>query len=128
MNNVYCVDFEGNGEPKPDIVELALVEVSGWERSGNSHYWLFHPSAPISAVDSRIHGIKNSDVIGCPTFAEMERGVRTILEGATVIGHNVSGDIKALMRKLPGWQPVRSMDTLRLTRRLRPGLQSYGLH
>jgi DNA polymerase III epsilon subunit-like protein len=128
MNGVYVVDFEGNGDTPPDIVELAIVEVLDWTRVGRSYYWLLRPSAPITKFVSRIHGLTDRDVIGAPPFSTIESELRQLLKSATVIAHNAHVDANALARKLPGWEPVRILDTLRLARRLKPGLASYSLH
>ncbi len=127
MNCVYAVDFEGNGETPADIVELALVDVLDWQRIGKTHYWLLQPSAPISKLVSRIHGLTDKDVADAPHFSSVENELRRLLHSATLIGHNVRVDAAALSRKLPGWEPARLLDTLRLARRLMPGLSSYAL-
>jgi exodeoxyribonuclease X len=128
MTKIYVVDFEGNGDFPPDVVELALVEIQGWECLGRDHYWLLKPSKPITGIAYRIHGITNADVEVSPTFFDVEADVRGLIEDAILIGHNVTGDIAALRRKLPNWAPTRVLDTLRLAKRLKPGAPSYSLH
>ncbi|TWB86778.1 DNA polymerase-3 subunit epsilon [Bradyrhizobium macuxiense] len=128
MTRTYVVDFEGNGDSPPDIVELALVEIQEWERIGRGYYWLLKPSKPISDIACRIHGIKNADVEASPAFCDVEADVRELLDEAILIGHNVRGDVGALRRKIPDWVPIRVLDTLRLAKRLKPGIPSYSLH
>jgi DNA polymerase III epsilon subunit-like protein len=128
MTRVYVVDFEGNGDSPPDIVELALIEIQGWERVGKAHYWLLKPSKSIAGIACRIHGITNADVETSPTFSDVQVDVRALLTDATLIGHSVAGDVGALKRKLPDWTPTRVLDTLRLAKRLKPGMPSYSLH
>lgn len=62
-----------------------------------------------------------------PAFEECATDIRALLEGATVIGHNVKVDVDVLSRKLPEWRPNRAIDTLRLARRMLPGKVSYSL-
>jgi len=128
MNGIYIVDFEGNGDTPPDIVELAIVELLEWEQIGRSYCWLLRPAAPITKLVSRIHGISDRDVIGAPSFSSIESELRLLLKSATVIAHNAHVDASALKRKMPGWAPARLLDTLRLARRLKPGMASYSLH
>lgn len=128
MEKVVVVDFEGNGSIPVDIVELAFVAVVEWQSIGQCHCWLFKPSAPISRFATDVHGITDGDVAGCPSFDDVSRQVRSLVEGAVIIGHNTAGDVKALQRRMPTWRPKRVLDTLRLAKRLEPGLGSYSLH
>ena len=127
MEKVYAVDFEGNGEPQPDIVELALVELVAWKDVGRTYCWLFRPSAPITKFVSRIHGLTDEDVASAPNFGDVEDDLQMLLDDATLIGHNARGDVRALKRKMPDWSPRRTLDTMQLAKRLKPGLSSYGL-
>ena len=128
VDKVYVVDFEGNGDTPPDIIELALLEILNWTDFGRTYHWLLRPAVPISRMVSRIHGLTDDDVAGAPSFSDIEDDLRELLTAACLIGHNVHVDIGALKRKLPGWEPARTLDTLRLAKRLKPNLASYSLH
>jgi DNA polymerase III epsilon subunit-like protein len=120
------VDVEGNGQQPPDLVELAVVPIRSGA-IGEPVTWLVRPAEPISRLATRIHGLRNQDVAGAPAFADISAQVATALAAPVLVAHNAHVDIGVLARKLPGWQPPEVLDTLRLARRLLPGLPSYRL-
>ncbi|MGX1742101.1 3'-5' exonuclease [Bosea sp. NPDC055353] len=123
----WIVDVEGNGATPPEIVELAMAEIKALVPTGNRRHWLIRPNEPISAAVTRIHGIRNEDVAGAPSFDEIADDVLVWIENAAIVGHNVKVDLEALKRVLPDWTPRAAIDTLRLAKSVRPGLQSYAL-
>ena len=126
-DHFWVVDVEGNGATPPEIVELAMVEVKGLRLTGESKRWLVRPATPISSLASGIHGIRNKDVEACPAFSAIASEVRAVLESGTIVGHNVRVEVDVLTRQLPGWQPAMAIDTLKLAKNTRPGLESYAL-
>ncbi|WP_089174979.1 3'-5' exonuclease [Bosea sp. AS-1] len=123
----WIVDVEGNGANPPEIVELAMAEVKAMVPTGNRRHWLVHPNEPILQMVTRIHGITNEDVAEAPSFDEIADDVLTWIEGAAIVGHNVKVDLEALKRVLPHWEPRAAIDTLKLAKAIKPGLQSYSL-
>lgn len=124
--NFVVVDLEGNGQRPPDLVELAAVPITAGV-IGEPLTWLVRPETPISGFAQRIHGITSEMVSGAPSFADVEKEVRTVLDDATVVAHNAPVDLSVLRRKLAGWEPAGAFDTLRLARRLQPDRVSYRL-
>ncbi len=120
------VDVEGNGQSPPDLVELAVVPITGGV-IGEAATWLIRPQTPITGFARRIHGITGQMVADAPSFPEIEKEVRTALDDATIVAHNAPVDLSVLRRKLPQWEPAEVFDTLRLARRLRPDRISYRL-
>ena len=57
MQTFWVIDVEGNGGSPPEIVELAMIEVSGLKLTGRRRNWLIKPGQPITAAVSRIHGL-----------------------------------------------------------------------
>src|SRR5205085_9772819 len=79
---------------------------------------------------SRMTGINAALVRGMPTFESLLPDLRPLFEGAVVVAHNASFDCNFLRTSfsrvgLP-WDGDR-LCTLRLSRRLLPGLHSYRL-
>jgi exodeoxyribonuclease X len=123
----YAVaDVEGNGQQPPDLVELAIMPITDGT-PGQVATWLVRPPRPITGIAARIHKIRNDDVATAPPFADIEQQVRDSLAGRLLIAHNAHVDLAVLQRCMPGWQPPGTLDTLRLARRLHPGLPSYKL-
>lgn len=120
------VDVEGNGQQLPDLVELAAVPVVGGV-IGEPLSWLVKPGAPIKHFATRIHGLTNKDVADCPSFEAITGNVLAALDADALVAHNAHVDLGVLTRKLPGWETPEVFDTLKLARRLLPGLDSYRL-
>lgn len=123
----WVVDVEGNGASPPEIIELAMVEVVNLAITGNQRHWLVRPEQPISPVASRIHGLTDNDVADAPSMEDIADSVLPWIEGTPIVGHNVRVEVDILTRSLPDWTPTVAIDTLRLARALRPGLESYAL-
>jgi exodeoxyribonuclease X len=124
--NYAVVDVEGNGQQPPDLVELAVVPITGGE-IGEPTSWLVKPERPIKYIATRIHGITTADVVNKPTFNEVAQEVRANLEVPAIVAHNAHVDIGVLTAHLSGWEPLDVFDTLKLARRLLPGQPSYSL-
>ena len=120
------IDVEGNGQRPPDLVELAVVPIDAG-RIGVTTSWLFKQSQPITPIARRIHGITNEMVTDAPAFAGLEAAVRAHLDGAVLVAHNAGGDLRVLRRKMPDFAPAEVLDTLTLSRRLRPEQSSHRL-
>ena len=120
------VDIEGNGQQPPDLVELAAVPIVNGI-IGEPRSWLVQPDRPITHFARRIHGITNDQVQNAPLFGDIEADIRKILDTAALIGHNAHVDIAVLRAKLGDWQCPEVLDTLKLARRLLPGLDGYKL-
>lgn len=126
---IAVVDVEGNGQSPPEIIEIAVVSVSGAVVSADDvRSWLVRPQSPITPIVTRkVHGIGNSDVEGCPRWAAVSPAIAQVLDGRTVVAHNAIVEQRVLSAHLPDWQPPMVLDTLRLARALWPGLPGYGL-
>ena len=120
------VDVEGNGQQPPDLVELAAVPVVDG-KIGEPVSWLVRPDSPIKHFATRIHGMTNHDVADCPPFEAVQADVLTALSHPAIVAHNAHVDMDVLQRELPGWEPPEVFDTLKLARRLAPGMDSYRL-
>jgi DNA polymerase-3 subunit epsilon len=91
---------------------------------------LVEPGMPIPPIVTRITGINHSLVRGKPSFDSLLPDLRRLLDGAVLVAHNVSFDgnflASAFKRAEMPWDGER-LCTLRLARRLIPGLHSYRL-
>ncbi|TDV43696.1 3'-5' exonuclease [Actinophytocola oryzae] len=120
------VDVEGNGQQPPDLVEVAAVPIVGGV-VGEPSSWLVKPARPITPIVRRIHGLSNQDVADAPSFAEVEDGVRRVLDVDVLVAHNAHVDVGVLQRHLGEWTCPDVLDTLKLAKRLRPNQSSYKL-
>src|SRR5438552_2349768 len=91
---------------------------------------LVEPGVPIPPFVTRITGINAALVRGRPSFDLFLPDLRRLFDGAVVVAHNASFDCNFLSNSfrrsgLP-WESER-LCTLRLARRLIPGLHTYRL-
>jgi exodeoxyribonuclease X len=120
------VDVEGNGQHRPDLVELGVVPIVAGE-IGEPVTWLFKPAEPITAMAQRVHGITNGMVAGAPEFGHRVAEVRAALNETVVVAHNAGSDLGVLRRKMPDFAPADVVDTLKLSRRRLPDQASHRL-
>lgn len=114
------------------LVQLAAVKVSGDRiESGATLDTLVDPGEPIPPGSTDIHGIRDADVAGAPTAADVLRELAAFSEGAVIVGHTIAYDLAILQREaaLAGvdWQAPRALDVRLLAQVVAPSLASYGL-
>ncbi len=121
------VDVEGNGQQPPDLVEIAIVPIIGGE-IGEPRTWLVRPPRPITAMARRFHQITDEEIADAPPIADVADQITAELDGAVFAAHNAHIDLSVVTRELPGYHPALGVaDTLKLSRRLIGGLDSYKL-
>ena len=123
---VVVVDFETTGlstEGGDRVVEVGLVRLDPDLRIEREYATLVNPECEMGAT--RIHGIRDVDVVEAPTFADIAGDVGEFLEGAVLAAHNASFDIRflrseyehiGLPERLPPDVPLTVIDTLNLVR------------
>jgi DNA polymerase-3 subunit epsilon len=125
------VDLEttGGSAMYDRVLELAAIRVENGVVQARLER-LFEPGVPIPPLVTRITGINQSLVRGKPRFESALPDLRRLLDGAVVVAHNASFDcnflVNAFARADVPWDGER-LCTLRLARRLIPGLHSYRL-
>src|SRR5579863_5296639 len=70
-SNFIVLDLEGTGaqhKEKEEIVEIAAIQISNKQLTSNYYYKLLNPQIDIPPMISRIHGLKNKDLINEPIF------------------------------------------------------------
>ncbi|MEJ0050142.1 MAG: 3'-5' exonuclease [Methylovirgula sp.] len=127
FQKVWVIDVEGNGATPPDIVEMAMIEVNDLRLTNRQRHWLIRPQTPILPAATRIHGITNKQVADAPGIDDISEEIVTWTDGAAIVGHNVRVELDVIGRQVPDWKPAAAIDTLKLARTLKPGLESYSL-
>jgi DNA polymerase III subunit epsilon len=78
------------------IVELSVLKIS----PNGKEEWMstrINPEMPIPAKCTLIHGIKDEDVAGSPSFKEVAKNLAAFLEGCDLAGYNaIKFDIPVL--------------------------------
>jgi len=110
------------------IVEIGCIELAGRKPTGRHLHLHLNPERDIPEEASKIHGIRNEDVQGQPTFAQKAREILDWLQGAEIIIHNASFDVGFLDNELhlAGLPPFAThvagiVDTLALAKEMYPG-------
>jgi DNA polymerase-3 subunit epsilon len=125
------IDLETTGgNPRRDrITEIAILLFDG-DQQVDAFTSLVNPEVGIPPEITRITGIDNDMVKDAPRFFEVARKVVEITEKAVFVAHNVRFDygfIQQAFRRLGYTYSRRQLCTVRLARRLMPGLPSYSL-
>ncbi len=125
-------DLETTGmRPKSDrIVEIAAVRID-LDGSRQAFSSLVNPSCPIPPGASRVHGITDDMVADAPYFYQIGTDFLDFASGSVLVAHNARFDLsflqESLAREALGQWEGKTMDSLRLCRKVLPGLPSYGL-
>jgi exodeoxyribonuclease X len=122
-----AIDIEGNGHQPPDVVELGIVIIEDGYVTSAPQVWLVRPEKPITHFATRIHHISNKDVASAPDLESVQADILNALCSDYIIAHNASADYGVLSRKFTNWKPRGVLDTLRMARKIVPGLKSYSL-
>jgi hypothetical protein len=96
------------------IIDLAVVLVLPDGRR-ETHTFRINPEMPIPEDSSRIHGIHDADVAGCPTFRDIAPRLCELLADCDLAGYNmVRFDLVMLMEEFQrvGIDPGRRPETL----------------
>ncbi len=85
---IFDLETTGINIKTDRIVELAAIRISPDNRR-ETHVFRVDPTIPIPSEATAIHGIGDSDVVGCPTFVQLSSEIAALFEGADVGGFNV---------------------------------------
>ncbi|MBV9579644.1 MAG: GIY-YIG nuclease family protein, partial [Chloroflexi bacterium] len=111
------------------VLEIAAIRVQNGTVQDRLEC-LVEPGMPIPPFVTRITGINASLVRGKPAFDTLLPHLRKLMDGAVLVAHNVAFDgnflANAFRRADMPWDGEK-LCTLRLARRLIPGLHSYRL-
>lgn len=83
----FDLETTGINIAKDRIIEISVVKV----HPGGREEWFtkkLNPGMPISPQATAIHGIRDEDVAGCPSFREIGKDLVKFLEGCDLAGYN----------------------------------------
>ncbi|MCB9444255.1 MAG: WYL domain-containing protein [Ardenticatenaceae bacterium] len=73
------------------VVEIGAVRFENWQAVAEFDQ-LVYPERPMDAKASAVNGITDADLLGKPTFVEVEPELSALLDGALIVAHNASFD------------------------------------
>ncbi len=109
------------------IIEIAAIELRNDLPTGVEFHTLLDPERSIPEEASRIHGFRDSDVVGKPKFSAIVDRLLGFFGGDPLIAHNAAFDFGFLDAELarinrPPLDRVRMVDTLALAKARFPGV------
>ena len=125
--NYSIVDIETNGGIK--ITEISIFIFDG-EKVIDEYTTLVDPESYIPPFITNLTGINSAMVSNAPKFYEIAKKVAEITRGTIFVAHSVNFDYNIIQKEFKelGFDFKRKkLCTVRLTRKLIPGLKSYSL-
>jgi len=137
LPNLFCivlyaiVDIETTGglARSERITEIAIVLHDG-QQVVDTFSSLINPERSIPVYITQLTGITDQMVADAPKFYEIARKIVEMTEGAIFVAHNVTFDynfIKEEFARLGFTFTRKQLCTVRLSRKVFPGLRSYSL-
>jgi DNA polymerase III subunit epsilon len=129
MYAIIDVETTGTSARHERITEVAVLLHDG-RAVTDSFVTLVNPECSIPYFITRMTGISNEMVAGAPRFCEIARRLVEMTEGRTFVAHNASFDyhfIREEFLRLGYAFERETLCTVRLGRKLLPGLSSYSL-
>jgi len=126
---VVDIETTGSTPQSAGITEIAIVIHNGVEVTGK-YVTLINPRHKIPPFIVNMTGISDEMVAGAPLFEEVAPQIYNLLNGRVFVAHNVSFDysfVHYLLVKSGFQWSAPKLCTIRLSRRVFPGLEKYGL-
>ncbi len=129
MYAIVDIETTGNYTQRNKITEIAIYIYNG-EKIVNKFHSLINPESIIPPYISSLTGITNQMVENAPKFYEVAKTIYQLLDKKIFVAHNVNFDynfIRQEFKYLGGDFQARKLCTVRLARKILPGLPSYSL-
>lgn len=126
---VTDIETTGSHASGNSITEIAIVLTDG-KSELDRFETLLRPDHPIPIHITALTGIDNEMVADAPLFEDVADEIESFLSEGVFVAHNVGFDYSFIKKQFEEigrkWNPTR-LCTVRLTRKLVPGLSSYSL-
>ncbi|WP_405564956.1 exonuclease domain-containing protein [Polaribacter sp. Asnod6-C07] len=129
MYTVVDIETTGNGYKGQKITEISIFVFDG-KVVVDEFTSLVNPEQNIPSFITNLTGITNAMVRNAPKFYEIAKKVAEITEDTIFVAHNVNFDyniIQAEFKSLGFDFKRKKLCTVRLSRKIIPGLNSYSL-
>ena len=129
MYTVIDIETTGNGAKGQKITEISIFVFDG-KKVLDEYTTLVNPEQNIPAFITNLTGITNAMVRNAPKFYEVAEKIAEITKDTIFVAHNVNFDYNIIQDEFKslGFPFVRKkLCTVRLTRKIVPGLNSYSL-
>lgn len=129
MYAVVDIETTGNGYKGQKITEISIFIFDG-KKVVNEYTTLVNPEQNIPDFITNLTGITNAMVRNAPKFYEIAKKVEEITQDTIFVAHNVNFDyniIRDEFKNLGFDFKRKKLCTVRLSRKIIPGLPSYSL-
>lgn len=129
MYTVIDIETTGNGYKGQKITEISIFVFDG-KKIIDEFTTLINPEQNIPPFITNLTGITNAMVRYAPKFHEIAKKVEELTRDTIFVAHNVNFDyniIKDEFKSLGFDFKRKKLCTVRLSRKIMPGLQSYSL-
>lgn len=129
MYAIVDIETTGSAAAYGKITEIAILIHDG-QRVVDEFESLVNPECGIPMRITSLTGISNEMVYDAPKFFEIAKEVHQLLQGNIFVAHNVNFDysfIKKEFQDLGATLNLNKLCTVRLSRKIFPGLKSYSL-
>lgn len=126
---ILDIETTGGSHLHDRITEIALVRIQNGEVV-DTWQSLINPGKPIPIIITHLTGISDAMVKDAPTFAEVAPELYQYLEGVPLAAHNVRFDygfLKAEYQRIEATLQLRTLCTVKLSRKMFPGHKGHGL-
>lgn len=127
--SVIDIETTGGSARANKIIEIAIINLDG-DEIVDSWSTLIYPERRIPPQISYLTGITEDMVASAPKFYEVAKKIVEMTEGRTFVAHNVHFDYSFVQNEFRelGYTFKRDLlCTVRLSRKILPGLASYSL-
>jgi DNA polymerase III subunit epsilon len=129
MYAIVDIETTGGYAENHRITEIAIVHHDGLQ-IGKKFKSLINPGRPIPSYITGLTGITNEMVLDAPRFEDIASEIAEALSGKVFVAHNAHFDYSFLKKEFEQagipWQ-TKKLCTVRLSRKIIPGLRSYSL-
>ncbi len=129
LYTIVDIETTGNGYKGSKITEISIFVFDG-KKIVDEFTTLVNPESSIPPFITNLTGITNAMVRNAPKFYEIARKVEEITKDTIFVAHNVNFDyniIQAEFKNLGFDFKRKKLCTVRLSRKIIPGLSSYSL-
>ena len=126
---ILDIETTGGSHLYDRITEIALVRIQNGEVV-DTWQSLINPGKPIPITITHLTGITDEMVKDAPTFDEIAAELYQYLEGVPLAAHNVRFDygfLKAEYQRIEATLQLRTLCTVKLSRKMFPGHKGHGL-
>ncbi|MCO4753828.1 MAG: GIY-YIG nuclease family protein [Bacteriovoracaceae bacterium] len=127
--SIIDIETTGGSARANKVIEIAIVNIDG-DKIVDTYSTLIYPERRIPPQISYLTGITEDMVAGAPKFYEVAKKIVQMTEDRIFVAHNVHFDysfIQHEFRELGFTYKRELLCTVRLSRKIIPGLASYSL-